>query len=133
MRVLQAMAGAPVGGAETFFTRLCGALQRAGLDQHLLVRPDPVREAALRGAGAEVSTARFGSRLDLTTARRLRRVVGSYRPDIVLTWLNRATAFCPAPGLRGTPRLARLRTPRGPSPPGSHPRFDHPVWDTATN
>ncbi len=37
-RVLQAMAGAEHGGAETYFVHLVLALQRAGLDQQAVIR-----------------------------------------------------------------------------------------------
>lgn len=94
-RVLQAMAGAPHGGAETFFVRLAGALQRAGETQRVLIRRDPARFCALRRAGIEVGELRFGGRCDLASRLAFRREIADWRPDIVLTWMSRATAFCP--------------------------------------
>ncbi|HVC53574.1 MAG TPA: glycosyltransferase [Stellaceae bacterium] len=94
-RLLQAMAGAPHGGAETFFVRLAGALQRAGEDQRVLIRREPERAAQLRVAGVAVAEARFGGRLDVATRGAFRREIAAWRPDVVLTWMNRATAFCP--------------------------------------
>ena len=119
MRVLQAMAGATVGGAENFFTRLVGALARRGIEQHVLIRPDPAREALLAAAGVPVDTARFGGMFDLTTARRFRRAIDEFRPDIVMTWMNRATAFCP-PGHGGARRgrIAHTGRVRGGTGPG---------------
>src|SRR5665213_3417412 len=95
-RLLQAMAGAPHGGAETFFVRLAAGLQRAGQNQRALIRRDPDRAAALRAAGVDVVEAGFGGRLDLATRGAFRREIAAYRPDIVLTWMNRATRFCPS-------------------------------------
>jgi glycosyltransferase involved in cell wall biosynthesis len=95
MRVLQAMAGARHGGAETFFARLVPALARAGVAQAALVRPEPERLSALRAAGVRLETAPFRRRLDLVTRRRFRRLIEEFRPDIVLTWMNRASAACP--------------------------------------
>lgn len=95
MRVLQAMAGARHGGAETFFMRLVPALARAGLAQAALVRPEPERLDALRTAGLTPRTAPFRRRLDLVTRRRFRRLIAEFEPDIVLTWMNRASAACP--------------------------------------
>jgi hypothetical protein len=43
IRVLQAMAGARYGGAETFFLRLVVALQRAGEKQRVQIRRNPRR------------------------------------------------------------------------------------------
>jgi glycosyltransferase involved in cell wall biosynthesis len=88
MRVLQAMAGAEHGGAEAFFTRLAGAFARRGVVQQVLVRPHAARRAALEAAGVPVVPVRFGGWLD--------RAIAEFRPDIVFTWMNRATRFRPA-------------------------------------
>ena len=95
MRVLQVMAGAEHGGAEAFFTRLVPALQRAGVEQRAVIRRHAGRAAALRAAGLEPFETRFGGRLDFLSALRLRREIRTFRPDIVLSWMNRATAACP--------------------------------------
>jgi len=95
-RLLQAMAGAPQGGAETFFVRLAAALERAGEDQRVLIRRDPARSRHLRNAGVSVAELAFGGRLDLLTRLRFRRELEQWRPEIVLTWMSRATQFCPA-------------------------------------
>jgi glycosyltransferase involved in cell wall biosynthesis len=94
-RLLQAIAGAPHGGAENFFVRLAGALQRDGQDQRVMIRRDPARAAQLRAAGVDVAEAAFGGRFDFATGRALRREVAAWRPDIVLSWMSRATQFCP--------------------------------------
>ncbi len=101
MRLLQAMAGAEHGGAEAFFVRLAIALQGAGIEQKLVLRGYPQRLAALRAEGIEAVTARFGGLFDLATGRRLRSEIAGFRPDIVLTWMNRASAFCPTPARSG--------------------------------
>jgi glycosyltransferase involved in cell wall biosynthesis len=129
MRVLQAMAGAAVGGAETFFTRLALALHRAGLDQRLLIRADAAREETLRGAGVEVATARFNGRMDFDTGRRFRQLVADYDPDVVVTWMNRATRFCPEAARVGA-RFRHIGTPRGYYDPKYYAACDHLVVTT---
>lgn len=94
-RLLQAMAGAPHGGAEAFFERLAPALARAGVTQRLLIRENPKRAALLRAQGLEVEEAPFGGALDLLTHWRFRKAVKDFRPDVVLTWMNRASRFAP--------------------------------------
>lgn len=94
-RLLQAMAGAPHGGAEAFFERLAPALARAGVSQRLLIRDNPKRAERLRAQGLEVAEAPFGGALDLATHWRFRREVKAFKPDIVLTWMNRASRFVP--------------------------------------
>ncbi len=95
MRVLQAMAGAEFGGAEAFFTRLVLGLHRAGLEQRVIIRRDRRRSETLRAGGVEPVELRFGGPLDLRTPLALRRQIKDFKPDIVLTWMNRATGMCP--------------------------------------
>ena len=109
-RVMQAMAGAAVGGAEAFFMRLAVALQEAGQDQRVLLRRHESRAADLRAAGIEPVQLPFSGIFDFTTRRRWRQEIADYAPQVVLTWMNRATSFCPpaAPGLPPFVHAARL-------------------------
>lgn len=95
MKILQAMAGAEFGGAEAFFVRLAVAFQRAGVDQRVVIRENPARARTLREGGVEPIQLPFGGRFDFTTGRALKREIKAYQPDIVLTWMNRATTMCP--------------------------------------
>jgi glycosyltransferase involved in cell wall biosynthesis len=94
-RLLQAIAGAPYGGAEIFFLRLAEALQRAGEPQRVLIRRDPARARTLREAGITVAELAFGGALDWATRLAFRHEIAEWRPDIVLTWMSRATRLCP--------------------------------------
>jgi glycosyltransferase involved in cell wall biosynthesis len=94
-RLLQAIAGSPHGGAETFFVRLALALQRAGEMQRVLIRRDPARSQRLATAGIAVAEARFGGPLDLPSRCAFKSEIAIWRPDIVLTWMSRATRLCP--------------------------------------
>ena len=94
-RLLQAMAGAHHGGAETFFVRLASALQRAGETQRVLIRRDPERASRLRSAGVQVGELGFGGSFELATRFGFRREIRAWRPDVVLTWMSRATQACP--------------------------------------
>jgi glycosyltransferase involved in cell wall biosynthesis len=89
------MAGASHGGAETFFVRLAGALQRAGEDQRVLIRRNADRSRRLREAGVSVTELGFRNRLDLPTQLAFRREIARWKPSIVLTWMSRATQLCP--------------------------------------
>jgi glycosyltransferase involved in cell wall biosynthesis len=94
-RVLQAIAGAEHGGAETFFIRLAAALQRAGDPQRVLIRRNSSRAQCLRAAGVGVGELAFGGIFDLATRSAFGREIAAWRPDIVLTWMSRATRLCP--------------------------------------
>ena len=89
------MAGAEEGGAETYFSDLVLALGRAGLTQRVATRPHAARISAFAGAGIEVTTCRFGGVFDVSTRARLSRAFAEWKPDIVQTWMNRATRHCP--------------------------------------
>lgn len=111
MRVMQVMAGAAQGGAETFFVDLVSALGRAGLEQRIVIRRNEERAGVLRRAGLSVGELRFGGPLDLFTRGALGREIEAFGPDIVQTWMVRATRACPKtrPGAGGWPRFGRLR------------------------
>ncbi len=95
MKLLQAMAGARHGGAEAFFVRLALALARDGVNQCIAIRRDRDRAAVLRAAGLSPIQLPFGGILDWGTRPGLRAAISGFRPDVVLTWMNRATRFCP--------------------------------------
>jgi glycosyltransferase involved in cell wall biosynthesis len=95
LRVFQIMAGAPAGGAETYFVDMVTALARAGLDQRVAIRREPQRAATLASAGLNVSQMRFGGLLDWTTRGALRAAFAAEQPTIVQTWMSRATQHCP--------------------------------------
>lgn len=97
-RLLQAMAGAPHGGAEAFFERLAPALARAGIEQRIVIRRDPGRAGRLRDAGIAPVQLHFGGRLDFATRRALRREIRAFAPGIVLGWMSRGARFCPRGG-----------------------------------
>ena len=112
MRVLQVMAGAPQGGAETAFQDIVLALSAAGLSQKVVMRPNnPERVAAFRAAGIPVETLPFGGALDIYTPWKMKRIIADFQPDIVQTWMSRAThktPHCPAAAAKPYLRVARL-------------------------
>jgi glycosyltransferase involved in cell wall biosynthesis len=96
VRVLQAMAGQAYGGAEAFFERLVAALNRAGVDQRLVIRREPRRAARLRANGLEPVELPFGGKADLVTRTRLGLLIREYKPDVVLSWMSRAASLMPS-------------------------------------
>ncbi len=101
IRLMQAIAGAEHGGAELFFLRLVKALRQLEhpfpIVQHVATRPHPHRVPELRAAGIPVTELPFSGWFDLATRRGLRQAIGRFRPQIVLTWMSRATHMCPRP------------------------------------
>jgi hypothetical protein len=91
MRVAHIMAGAPAGGAELFFERLCIGLSAS--DEVLpIIRRDAGRSARLREAGLSPVQMRFG----LGTRWRLGRRLRAFAPRVAVAWMGRAASVTPA-------------------------------------
>ncbi len=95
MRVMQVMAGAEKGGAEKFFDRLVLGLHERGLRQHLVIRNHPERRALLEQAGIPVTLAPFYRTFDFLSPFRIRKAASAFNPDLVMTWMSRATLLTP--------------------------------------
>lgn len=88
------MAGSAAGGAETAFAELCAAQKLSGMDVIAACRPSR-RNADLKDAGVPVTELPFGGVFDFKTKNRLRRLIRDKRPDVVVTWMNRAAKKLP--------------------------------------
>ncbi|MBI1326134.1 MAG: glycosyltransferase [Alphaproteobacteria bacterium] len=94
-RVLQVMAGAETGGAETAFADMVLALHEAGVPQQVVTRKNTRNESLIQ-AGIPVFTLPFGSLIDIYTSFALRGIIRRFKPDIVQTWMSRAAQHTPA-------------------------------------
>lgn len=93
MKIVQTMAGAQHGGAETFFMDLVRGLHRTGLDQLVVIRPDDHRIKLLEEDGIAYKTLPFGGLLDFKTRPQLHKIIREYNPDIVQTFMGRASSY----------------------------------------
>jgi len=110
MRILQAISGQDIGGAEAFFFRLAVAFRDEGIEQEILVRKNLRWGSDLRSKKILVQELPFKSSIDGLTRLRFRQTIQLFKPDIVLTWMSRATSFCPRSDELDTPfvHVARL-------------------------
>jgi glycosyltransferase involved in cell wall biosynthesis len=97
VKVLHAIAGAPVGGAETFAQDAIVALNERGIRQVVLTRPYPTVMRRYAEAGIEAKPFGFSAidRLLLRGAR-LRTEAEALGADLVHAWMSRAASFIPA-------------------------------------
>lgn len=95
MKLAQMLAGGRFGGAELFFETTCLALHRRGAEQSVVVRPFAERVAKLRAGGCRVFGVPFRGALDPVTPLMLPRLLRREAPDLVLTWMSRASGACP--------------------------------------
>ena len=124
MRVAQVMAGAANGGAELFYERLTAALREAGDDVLPVIRRNGRRAALLRAAGLQPQELAFGPPYDLMTRMRLRQSLRRFAPQVVVSWMNRATAQTPRGGWVHVGRLGGYYDLR------HYRRCDHLVGNT---
>jgi glycosyltransferase involved in cell wall biosynthesis len=99
MRILQIMAGAERGGAETAFVDMCLAFNDHGIDQHLITRSNDLRVPQLKAAGLVVTTLPLGGLIDMYSPYKIQRVIDQFKPQIVQTWMARAAWKTPCSGV----------------------------------
>lgn len=106
-RLLQMMLSTQPGGAETFFEKLTLAFAEAGVRQCVVIEPNAERERLLAAApGVEVVPIGFGGWREPWARWNLRKVFERFRPEVALSWMNRASrrvpsGFCPLVGRLG--------------------------------
>ena len=105
LRLFQCMAGARHGGAELFFERLATSFQAQNVAQHLAIKPDTDREQRLAAAGISVTQCGFSPVLAPLHRRQLKRAAQKIDANVILSWMNRASAMMPDCGV---PHVARL-------------------------
>lgn len=97
IKVAQVLAGAEQGGAENFFVRLVSGLnERAELQEKAFIRNHPHRIESLQKAGVDTEGFAFGGRLDILGYRKYHKALKQFDPDIVMTWMGRASSMTPA-------------------------------------
>lgn len=96
-----------LGGADWFFVRLLHALQRAGHPTLAVIRPDsPVRQV-LSGEVEQVLLP-LASKWDVLSRWRLTRLIAQRRPDVVQSYMGRATRLTRLPAGSRSLHVARL-------------------------
>lgn len=96
LRIAQVLAGAEHGGAENFFVRLTSGLNTVpGLKEKAFIRNHIHRIETLAGRGVETEGFRFGGKLDVLGNWQFRRALKQWQPDIVMTWMGRASQATP--------------------------------------
>ncbi|MCD8498195.1 MAG: glycosyltransferase [Alphaproteobacteria bacterium] len=94
MKILHVMAGGKHGGAETACIDMVLAMHEAGQDVALVTRDNP-RNERLKAAGITVYSLPFGGVIDIYTRFALTRIIKRFKPDIVQSWMSRASAKTP--------------------------------------
>jgi len=97
MKILHALAGASVGGAETFCVDGIQAIHETGAAQHMVTRyNNPHKIEVVSGLGIATDKASFSRLTPWTTAGAMKRAIREFQPDIVHHWMGRAGEFSQA-------------------------------------
>jgi len=107
VKILQILLSQSEAGAETYFEKVAAEFEReAGVEQQLIIEALGSREDRLGRAGCAFRTLPmdwFGKRF-LYNAK-LNRAAKAFAPDIVFTWVNRASRKAPPTGAITVGRL----------------------------
>ena len=96
-----------LGGADRFFIRLVKALQRAGHPSLAVIRADSPVGQVLSPEIEQVHLP-MASKWDLFSRWRLTRLIGQRQPDVVQTYMGRATRLTRLPAGSRALHVARL-------------------------
>lgn len=96
IRTAQVLAGAEKGGAENFFVRLVSGMhEHPDMKVKAFIRNHALRVDSLRQGGVETEGFRFGSAIDLLDRLHYRKALNAFEPEVVMTWMGRASAYTP--------------------------------------
>ncbi len=93
MRILQVMAGAGNGGAETYSTDMMLSLHAEGIAQCVVVPQHSIHCARLSEAGLDVDTSVLGVPFGPLRRWRMGRLIDRVKPDLIHCWMRRAASL----------------------------------------
>jgi len=108
VRSLHVIGSRQFGGADQFYVRLVRALNDSGHQAIPVCRPGSPVARALATAGVARRHLPLASKWDLYSAWRIRRLVGELRPEVVQTYMGRATRLTRLSSAGPAVHLARL-------------------------
>ncbi len=92
IRILNVISGSNRGGAEKFFERFSIALNKeSDILQKVVIRKNKRRYNLLKKNGLDVEELAFMGKWDLFTKISLEKKCKIFKPEIILTWMNRAS------------------------------------------
>jgi len=96
LKICHVIAGAERGGAETFCLDMIKALDDRAIWQVVISRPHPHLVADLETRGIRHYSMGFQRWWKWPQQRRIRAIIEAECPDLVHSWMNRASSFMPA-------------------------------------
>lgn len=94
MKILQIMAGASVGGAETFFVDAIRGLHDLGHKQYVITRDNnPYKIEQIKQRNIPYDIASFNTWMPWSTKAKIKHAIQNFKPDIVHHYMGRAGQF----------------------------------------
>ena len=92
IKIVNVISGSNYGGAENFFERFSIALNKeSDISQKVIIRKNKRRYNLLAKNGLDIEELGFNGKWDLFTKKSLKKKCDIFQPDIILTWMNRAS------------------------------------------
>ena len=96
LKILNIISGSHKGGAEKFFERFTVSINGyLNISQKIIIKKNQDRFVFFKKKGIDVTQLAFRSNFDFFTKEKVKYHIKSFRPDIVLTWMNRASNMLP--------------------------------------
>ena len=109
LRVLNILGGAKEGGAEKFFERISLSLAKdINVDQEIIIRKSKKRFERLKDKIKKIHQIKFFYFFNPFCHRQIAQIFENFKPDIVLTWMNRASRLLPQSGKFNSINIGRL-------------------------
>lgn len=96
MKVVHVVAGAGIGGAETFCLDLLKALNEQGITQHIITRAHPNYIEAFEQRNIPYDIVSFNPFLKFFQKKKIKQIIERENPTIIHSWMGRASSFIPS-------------------------------------
>ncbi|WP_085905512.1 glycosyltransferase [Kiloniella majae] len=95
MKILHIIAGASIGGAETFCKDTIEALAQQNINQHVICRSHPRLLKILVENNVSYTPLSFNRFRKWSERNRIKRIIAKEEPTIIHSWMSRASSFVP--------------------------------------
>ena len=109
LKILNIISGSKFGGAELFFERLALSFEKKkNIQQKLIIKSDQRRFNFLEKYVKDIEQIKFFKRYNFLLPYHLENIINKFNPDIVLTWMNRASIMLPNSKIMNEITIGRL-------------------------
>ena len=96
IKILNIISGSKYGGAELFFERLALSFERCNkIEQKIIIRNNRNRSKKFIDGINEIEKINFFHKLNPFCTFKIEKIIREYKPNILLSWMNRASSVIP--------------------------------------